>query len=55
MKEFGAKNIILQNESYENFLPYIIFDIFKELSDLIFSVHFILPNITDCQLKNHLH
>ena len=33
----------------------ITFDIFKELSDVIFSMHFILPNVADCYLKYHLH
>ena len=52
-----CKKNILQNDSYENFDNFfdIGFDIFKELSGAIFSVHFILPNVADCQLKNHLH
>ena len=55
MKELGAKNSLLQNGSYENLdnFSYISFDIFKELSDLIFSVHFILPTVTGCLLIDH--
>ena len=33
----------------------VYIDIFKGLSGVIFSVQFILPNVTDCQLKDHLH
>ena len=58
MKEIGAKNITLQNDSYEKLDIYfseISFDIFKELSGVIFSEHLILPNVADCYLQDHLH
>ena len=57
MEEFSAKNILLQNDSYEmlNISSDISFDIFKELSGVIFSVHLILPYVADCYLKDHLH
>ena len=44
------KNIRLQDESNKNLDDFsnISFDIFKELSGVIFSVHFILPNVADC-------
>ena len=37
------KNILIQNDRYENLdsFSYISFDIFKELSDVIYSVHLI--------------
>ena len=31
------------------------FDIFNDLSGVIFSVHLNLPNVADCYLKNHLN
>ena len=33
----------------------ISFDIFNDLSGVIFSVHLNLPNNADCYLKNHLN
>ena len=33
----------------------ISFDIFNDLSGVIFSVHLNLPNVADCYLKNHLN
>ena len=62
------QKLFWQNDSYENLEK--VFDIafgrFKELSGVIFSVLFILPNVSlhslhilpnfaDCQLKDHLH
>ena len=46
-------NIILQNDGYENLDTFsnVSFGIFNELSGVIFSVQFFLPNVTDCQLK----
>ena len=47
------KNVLLQNDSSENLDNFsnISFDIFKELSGVIFCVHFILLNIADTNLK----
>ena len=55
MKEFDA--FFLQNDSYEILEKCfdIGVDVFKILSVVIFSVQFILPNVTDCQFKDHLH
>ena len=43
--------------SYENLYKFsdISFDIYKELSGVILSVIFILRNVADCQLKDHLY
>ena len=51
------KEYYFKNDSYENSDTYsdICLDMFKELTGGIFSGHFILPNVADCQLKNHLH
>ena len=48
---------LLQNDNYENLdnVSDISFDIFKELSGVIFSVHFILPKVADCYSKDRLH
>ena len=56
MKELDTKNTIL-NDSYEysDTFSDVSFDIFKELTGVIFSEHFILPHVADCQLKDHLH
>ena len=47
------KNVLLQNDSSENLDNFsnITFDIFKELSAVIFCVHFILLNVADTNLK----
>ena len=48
----AKSNILLQNDSNEKLDMFsdVSFDIFKELSGVIFSVHLILPNVADCYL-----
>ena len=57
MRLLGKKNHLLQNGSYENLDSFsnVYFDLFKELSVVISSVHFILPNVADCKFKDDLH
>ena len=51
MEGFGAKQIIFYKMTDMRTFSNISFDIFKELSGVIFSVHFISPIVTDSQLK----
>ena len=52
MKEFDGKNIIIDKIIAMRTFSYnfsdISFDISKELSGVIFSLHFNLPNVADC-------
>ena len=53
MKEFGA--FLTKRHLREPINVFdISFDVFKELSGDIFSVQFVLPNVMDYQLKDHL-
>ena len=45
---------VWSKQNSDNFFD-IGFDIFKDLSGVIFSAHFILSNVADFQLKDHLH